>query len=691
MPVTMRYPGMDVTEFGSRPPAPIPQSNPAPSMRSYGQTTSYPGMDVTEYGSRPQAPVPPANPGMPRSIGQTTSYPGMDVTEFGTRPQAPASNFNPPTLTDVHTPGATATAAPAAAAPVTPRAAFSVEGWNNANGTAASTGGAPVNPVYSRGQVAPGASVTEGAPSTLSRIASNPALRAVGRAAGVAGVGLGAYNAVRDAQDGNLGGISSSGNPTGAVAHAGDALASGALLAGTAAPLGAAYLGYRGGQAIGGAIHDNLSETTNDKIGAFIDHFVPASLGGLRQQDIDNYHMARASNGAAVVGPRPAATVARDAFPNPTDQRLAAGTQGPVTPALPGSPVAGADGVRKIVGPDGKVTYTNDPNGTGQSGYGVSTIGGGQEGMERNLRAANIYASMAHANDVPPGQQMTVIGGSGQPALGGRAGRAQQEINLRGQIANMQDTTQRRGQDMNFGATTRGQDLTHDAALRGQDMTLLGNRARLGWEMAKDNRDFGLRNAEFGLKKTEADQKMSQDAQSANQKFLESTFRTQDAKGNNVADSGKIATYNQAVQTTLPSMIKEARTNAAAVAQTNPELAKALSAKADDMEKRGPAALGPDEHAQLTQLFNMRDRMEQSKGFMPGKGTFTRSDNLLDYRQLPGDAGLKRRMIGGNRVVTRAGEVSANDLTHDAPANDFLPDSFRNDSNNNLVRGLRIN
>lgn len=185
-------------------------------------------------------------------------------------------------------------------------------------------------------------------------------------------------------------------------------------------------------------------------------------------------------------------------------------------------------------------------------------------------------------------------------------------------------------------------------------------------------------------------QKNRSDAENQQTKNLETRYRTKDDKGADIPDHQKVALYKQAAAVTVPELAKELHKRG--VAAGGKAGAEAV-AKAKDLIARGPAALDDKDHEDLQQLFDIRDRMAQSRGMLYGSAGYTHSDNLLDYRQLPIekgiDKGIDRRAIGQNHMVNKMGHVSFGDLRNaEGPSNPFLPDINKLQTNN-LIRGLR--
>lgn len=255
-------------------------------------------------------------------------------------------------------------------------------------------------------------------------------------------------------------------------------------------------------------------------------------------------------------------------------------------------------------------------------------------------------------------------------------------------IAAEGNATTRRGQDLNYDATTRGQDIGARTTMRGQDLTygasIYGTdstarsaalKARL--DQFNADRNFGLETQKFGQTTLNSNREARASENADLQKQIEARFTTVDDKGNVVPDKARAASFQTAVLSTLPVMIQRLQATGT----------PAALAKAKELQDRGPAALGADDYDRLQQLFNTRDRVQQSSGnFQPGSANFVQSNNLLDYEQ----TGLQKRPIGGDRVTLRGGgDVSTEDLKYTEPGNSIFPNWFKTPSRD-LTRGLRL-
>jgi len=262
-------------------------------------------------------------------------------------------------------------------------------------------------------------------------------------------------------------------------------------------------------------------------------------------------------------------------------------------------------------------------------------------------------------------------------ALDAAATEAERTQNSQGlRIAELNNATSRRGQDIVAESTRRGQDFTASTA-RAANQLAAQNAQR-----QQDNldRSYKLDVAKFGTEVAEKNRTAGAAAQKAQQERMENTFRTTDEKGNSVPDHAKIASFNASVDTTLPQLIGALQKTGTAAAL----------AKAREIQERGAAALGPEDQAELVKLFQTREQLRGARSMLPGGAEFSDSDNLLNFRQAPGAAGVDRRFLTPNRVVFQGGSsATPNDLTIRGGANAILPD-FGKERNDNLIRGLRL-
>lgn len=309
-----------------------------------------------------------------------------------------------------------------------------------------------------------------------------------------------------------------------------------------------------------------------------------------------------------------------------------------------------------------------------EAGFAVNQPGGGLSGFGGNTLGGNaLRAKMDEGGGMPAGlsarQQAAwknAQADRAQRATEAAAANARADQGLR--IAEMSDATTRRGQDMAAG-TARNQTAAQMAAS--------ADRAKR--EQANSDRQYELDVARFGSDQAEKNRSAREGAEKAYQSRLENSFRTTDKDGKDVADTGKVAAFNRAMDASLPEIIKELRATGT----------PAALAKAKDLETRKTAAMSPDDLGQFIQMFETREQLRAARSGLPGGAEFKDSDNLLNFRQRGGDAGIDRRMLTPNRVVFQGGSsATPNDLSIRGGANAFLPDwgAVRTDD---LLRGIR--
>jgi hypothetical protein len=228
-----------------------------------------------------------------------------------------------------------------------------------------------------------------------------------------------------------------------------------------------------------------------------------------------------------------------------------------------------------------------------------------------------------------------------------------------------------------------GDPLNAATQMRGQDVLAEGHRAttkaaaaKAQYDAAKDQRQYEFDREKYG---TETANK-NREARAAEQKAVRETLEARYVDKDGKPDGKKIAEFTAAVETTLPDDIKRLR------AVGTP----AALAKAQQLETRGLGAFEPGDYDRMHQRLAQRERFRQASGGLYGQGTFVQSNNLNDYEQAPGASGIRKTLIGGDKVVTRGGSnASIRDMQYeDGPANMVLPDIFKTDTRD-LLRGYR--
>lgn len=209
---------------------------------------------------------------------------------------------------------------------------------------------------------------------------------------------------------------------------------------------------------------------------------------------------------------KPATTVA-PTTPNPTDQRLAAGTQtapssmaaAALAPAAPEQTIAASpNNVTKTVGPDGRVSYSGGPNISGDITVNGKTPGGG-------FMVADSLASRALAQPAPasPAQGVTA------PTIQHSGNSWQAANDLRNARVSASSITANGGR---FDQTRKGQispQAATYAAMLGTDQAL--RQAQPGMAQAAMRENAGIQRE--GMQQTGANQRAGLGFQTAQQRL----------------------------------------------------------------------------------------------------------------------------------------------------------------------------
>lgn len=327
--------------------------------------------------------------------------------------------------------------------------------------------------------------------------------------------------------------------------------------------------------------------------------------------------------------------------------------------------------VTKVVGPDGKVSYSGgnvsgevsfqDANGNtlrGRPGGGFMSTGGSsgfnpaaeREGMNNAIRAANLRDGV----DINRGISS---GNSAMDALRAHAMDTDRigHNSAARLLATLQgDETLRRGQNIQSADNRYGHELT-----------AANNRNRLEYDIRKDQRDFTTQRSDKAFEQGNASDKAQND-------MFQQMFRTT-VDGKDVPDTAKIARYTVNAQATLPDMVKELQ------AAGTPE----ALAKAKDISARGMAALDKSDHARLAQLQSIQDRLEGTHGNVVGS-THTKSTSLMGYRQKAGT-----NAADGNIQFENGSKAPLKHMAYDEPGNLMLPDWFKKNTDQ-YTRGMNL-
>lgn len=219
-------------------------------------------------------------------------------------------------------------------------------------------------------------------------------------------------------------------------------------------------------------------------------------------------------------------------------------------------------------------------------------------------------------------------------------------------VAEMNNDARRYDTDTGANVTMRGQDMIQQNNLI-QRQIAQGQRE---YDRFKDDRTYKLDLAKHGQAVADANRTARESEEKAWQGMAEKRFVGQDGK----PDTQKIAQFNMAVDSTIPAFIKMLQ-------QTGTPQALA---KAKELNSRGKAAMGPEDHDLMQKLFEVSSIAEQSQGVLPGKGSVVRSQNLLDFMPKGKDTGL----LGNPITVTNNGSrIPTNKLVYGVDDNAFLP------------------
>jgi hypothetical protein len=218
----------------------------------------------------------------------------------------------------------------------------------------------------------------------------------------------------------------------------------------------------------------------------------------------------------------------------------------------------------------------------------------------------------------------------------------------------------RRGQDLSAESSRYGTDMQANVSLRGQDMNMLGHQMSAATARAAGVRDQMNKDREFNAGQQERNRTATEAAEKSWQSMNESRFRTRDEKGNDVVDHQKAASFNRAVDGTLPSFVKMLE------ATGSPEAMR----KAADLRARGRAALDPTDRDLMQKLFDKRELAAKTHGVLPGTSDYVHSDDLTGYLTQTVD----KNLLGSNTDVTRNNtRIRENTLRYGTDVNAVLP------------------
>ena len=495
---------------------------------------------------------------------------------------------------------------------------------------------------------------TMGAARTVGKVLADPRFIGAQKLAGaVDGISHGTQ-AVTDFQDGNVaGGIDNS-------------LRSAASVAGTmAGRAGVPGLAFTAGHAIGEhVINPNLSDETKNSIGETVNGYVRGAGKMLGQDWGADDSALQKINKVGVNGLTPT-SAARPSIRNGADAPAPGSNQGAYDTAnadfsryaqRQGAAPNTEEGVVKRVG--------NSFSGTNVTGYGNQNVA---PAMDPGLIAETLRNPDGSKWGAADNARMAQNIRDGVDPKAGTSGQ------VRDPIAEFQANAPKRGE---FGyrqaqndlarmraerVQTRGQDITSADSRYGHELTASNNRARLRYDMGKDQRDYDTGRADHAQLRGDKGFEQNQAADKAWTDHTTSVFRKTDDKGNDVPDTQKAAAFTQAVDETLSQFIAELNKN------PDPK----IRAKADDLAKRGRAGLDAEDRGTMQMLFERQQTHgATADNIGPLNSSGPKSKNLMDYRikGKDGDAWFQSRQktVGGQSIP----DV---DLRYGPNANRILP------------------
>ncbi len=241
--------------------------------------------------------------------------------------------------------------------------------------------------------------------------------------------------------------------------------------------------------------------------------------------------------------------------------------------------------------------------------------------------------------------------------------RQQQETAERGRNAELQAQVQREQQGV---------------AMRGQDIGERNAAATLRQRQAQDDREFGLKGEELGLKRTELGLKGAEfgakrDSESLAQrqsfdKNLTDRYSTQFVTPDGKVDTGRVAKFKTGIQTFVGNKQAELAEKIQAGQATAEE-----RQLADKLAKLGPAALDEEDLTRIETNIKRGERLEQTTA-MVGGSKFIQSNDPNAY----GLRGRKTNMFGSDTLEFNNGSTGrAADFEFTEDGNEILPNILK--------------
>lgn len=541
------------------------------------------------------------------------------------------------------------------------------------------------------------------------RAANNTAIRSALSSPGVRGAGrlIGGYGVFADGLAANE--AAGQGDYATAIDKAGTGIAGAAMLGSNPAAL-AAGGAYLAGHAVGDLVVNPILDRTEsgrafkDTLGSGLNKVANFFGGGV---DADRYAAVEKFNRGE--GPHPGAEGARQAAPvapvapapaaqgsnfSPEHQALMKERYGtPQQAATPNTNLVSRQG-NSFSGNNIKEGWQyEDGPGSRAPKMGVSVMdtseGRRQDGLELQRLVAERQQREAGFAGNQPGGGLSGFGGgtlssglreshnrqstamsTSSPGL--RSQRQQDALDMqKAQLAQQAETSRAQ-----IGATREGNELNAKTSMRGQDMQLMGHKmtnqlalANRQYEMFKDQRNHDLDVKKFEQTQTDANRTAREAEDKAWTTNAEKRFVTR-VDGKDVVDANKVAEFTRAADATVPKYIELLK-------QTG---SPASLAKAEELNKRGKAALGPEDLKMLHQLMDLRAVSRAGHGLWPGQGTHVETDNLLAYRPKGKDPATgkdrsKDTGLFGNPITVLEGgmRVPTNKMEYGPDDNAWLP------------------
>lgn len=384
--------------------------------------------------------------------------------------------------------------------------------------------------------------------------------------------------------------------------------------------------------------------------------------------------------GTGLEQPAAASATSTTAVANPTDRRLAAGTQtAPATTAPPvtTTTVPGTGGVQRrgnsfsntgeFLEPGGPVSAQNSAAADALVARSIAEGRAGlRGGLDENLPAGfgvtNARSSQMEdleARNASVRSTLADRGMSNRQRM--QRDLAESQNATQREIAGMRDATERRGQDItNEGfarrdrVTLRGQDLDFAATTRGQDSTARTAAARARQEQMNADRQFQMDTQKFGHERAKANFDQRQKAQDSVREQITSMIPN-DADGK--PDTQTAARYSTALNAALSNYQSALERRAAAGDERAAQELRRV-------EEQGMAALDAKDIRSFVNGMKAKDLAEQNHSgpLNPVGGTAVISDEPVTSMRKTSDGFLG---FGGEYTTNRGDTIPARAVERD--------------------------